>query len=506
MKQIKIGIILNYVSIVLTFVIGLIYTPFLIRTLGQNDYGLYAFVFAIAGYLAILDIGIGNSIVRYISSNTVSGDKEKEKRIIGYFFKLFSYVAVLTLILGILIAFNIEVIVSNNFPNDSLYTLKWMILILTFNFALGFIFNTFASVIQAYEKYIFLKVLNVVRTLAVPIFSTIALFNTQNLVLLTLILFIVNSIVSICYFVYYKRVLRLSLSFEELNKDFKKEIFSYAVIIFIVAIADKMYWQTDQILLGILKSPEDVAIYAVAIQFVNIFMSLSLAISNVFLPRITKIVNAEHYSVTEINILYIKVSKYQTFVMGLAFSGFIILGRDFIELWVGPKYELAYFLVVILMSTFFIDLIQNLGLTVMQAKGKYSFRAYTLIICAVLNVIISVPIIKIYGSIGTAYITAAFILLGNVIILNIYFHSVLKLNMLKYWNEIGRIILIIVLITLVSKIFVINLDINTWIMFFSVSLVYLAIYVVFLFLFYASIAEKKKIISHIKSVNFRIKR
>ena len=81
----------------------------------------------------------------------------------------------------------------------------------------------------------------------------------------------------------------IKLSFDKLNIDFKKEIVAYSAIIFIVAVADKLYWQTDQILLGIIESPNEVAIYAVAIQFINIFMSLSIAINSVFLPRITKL-------------------------------------------------------------------------------------------------------------------------------------------------------------------------------------------------------------------------
>lgn len=493
MNQIKIGIVLNYFSIILTFAIGLVYTPFLIRSLGQSDYGLYAFAFAIAGYLSVLDLGVGNSIVRYISSNSVTGDKEKEKKLIGFFLKMFSYIALLTLIIGMLVVLNINKIVSNSFSLEQVNTLKWMILILTFNFAIGFFFNTFAAVIQAYEKYLFLKVLNIIRTLAVPIISVIALFNNQNLVVLTCIILIVNLGVCISYFFYYKKVLKLELSFRNLDINLKKEILSYSIIIFIVAVADKLYWQTDQILLGILKSPEDVAVYAVAIQFINIFLSLSLAISNVFLPKITKIVSEENYSIINLNELYIKISKYQAFVICLAFSGFIILGRDFIILWVGEEYELAYILVVILMAAFFIDLIQNLGLTVMQAKGKYKFRAYTLIICSVLNILISVPVIKLYGLVGTASITAIFVLIGNVIVLNIYFHRVIHLNMFKYWNEIGKMLVIIAVLVVISKLFLSEINIDTWLELFIFAIMYFICYISVLFFLYLSKVEQRKV-------------
>ena len=498
MKQLKLGIILNYLSIILTFIIGLIYTPFLIRFLGQEDYGIYALAFAIAGYLSLLDLGVGNSIVRFISANMVNGTKENERKIIGFFFKVFTYIGILTLAIGGLIAINTEKMVSSEFSVNQIEELRVMIWILTLNFAIGFVFNTFAAVIQAYERFVFLKICNILRQLLTPLISVVILFYSSSLILLTLTLFIVNTGILIVNFIYYKKYLNLKLSFDKLNIDFKKEIVAYSAIIFIVAVADKLYWQTDQILLGIIESPSEIAIYAVAIQFINIFMSLSIAINSVFLPRITKLVNTENYLV-QLNQLYIKVSKFQTFIVGLAFSGFIIIGKDFIVLWVGESYTTVYVITLILVSTFFLDLIQNLGLTIMQAEGKYKFRAYTLIICSILNVLISIPIIKIYGSIGTAVVTAIFVLIGNVIILNVYFHKVIKLNMKAYWSEIGRFLIVISLITVSGYFSLGNIEVNNWFTLFGIVTIYSILYCLGVFIFYLSKKDRGVIINLIKN-------
>ena len=64
-KERKKGAILSYVSIIVTTIIQLIYTPFLIRKLGQSEYGLYSLVQSIIGYLTVLDLGFGNAIIVY---------------------------------------------------------------------------------------------------------------------------------------------------------------------------------------------------------------------------------------------------------------------------------------------------------------------------------------------------------------------------------------------------------------------------------------------------------
>lgn len=502
MNQIKIGIVLNYVSVAATFVIGLLYTPFLIRTLGQADYGIYALALAIAGYLSLLDLGIGNAIVRYIAQNQAIGTKDKEAKLVGYFFKLFLYIGLATFVIGISVAWNLQHVISSDFTSKQIETLQWMILILTVNFAVGFILNTFSAVLQAYEKFFFLKLANVLRISLTPIISVFYLLFSTNLIVLTLILTVVNCTVLIVSYYYYKKSLKIKMSFERIHKDLKKEILGYSLVIFVVAIADKLYWQTDQILLGILKNPEAVAVFALAIQFVNIFMSLSIAINSVFLPRVTHIVSAENY-VNQLNALFIKVSKFQTFVMGLSLSGFMLIGEIFIELWVGKTFELTYVIVLILMSTFALDLIQNLGLVIMQAEGKYLFRAYTLIICSILNVLISIPIIKLYGSVGTAIITAIFVFIGNVLVLNIYYHKKLQLDMLVYWRKIGKLIVIICAITLLGYSLKELILVEDWSSLFTYIIIYSALYSVVIYFTYLSKSEKQWIITKMKHLKNR---
>ena len=78
-KQRKVGAILSYLSIIATTLIQLLYTPLLIKMLGQSEYGLYSLIYSIIGYLTVLDLGFGNAIVVYTTKYRVQKKYKEEK-------------------------------------------------------------------------------------------------------------------------------------------------------------------------------------------------------------------------------------------------------------------------------------------------------------------------------------------------------------------------------------------------------------------------------------------
>ena len=80
-KQRKIGAVLSYVSIFVSTLVQLLYTPLLIKMMGQGEYGLYSLVSSIIGYLTVLDLGFGNAIVVYTAKYRAQGKTEEEKKV-----------------------------------------------------------------------------------------------------------------------------------------------------------------------------------------------------------------------------------------------------------------------------------------------------------------------------------------------------------------------------------------------------------------------------------------
>ena len=85
MNQLKAGAALNYAVILLNIGVGLGYTPYLLRMLGQSEYGLYSLVASVISYLTLLDLGLGNAVVRYTAKYRAEGKSGNNTNCSGCF-------------------------------------------------------------------------------------------------------------------------------------------------------------------------------------------------------------------------------------------------------------------------------------------------------------------------------------------------------------------------------------------------------------------------------------
>lgn len=62
----------------------------------------------------------------------------------------------------------------------------------------------------------------------------------------------------------------------------------------------------------------------------------------------------------------------------------------------------------------------------------HKFRSILYVIIACFNIGISIPLSNYYGGIGAAIGTAISLIIGNIIIMNIYYHYKVHLNIIKF--------------------------------------------------------------------------
>ena len=177
------------------------------------------------------------------------------------------------------------------------------------------------------------------------------------------------------------------------------------------------------------------------------------------LPKVTKMQEnkASNKNFTDV---FIQTGRIQYIVIALIITGFILFGQVFINWWAGDGYESAYIIACILMIPITIPLIQNIGLSILQAKNLYKYRTLIFLGISVVNVLISIPLTKWYSGLGAAIGTALSLLVGQGIVLNIYYHKKVKLDMVKFWKNIIKmtipIIGVIIFGVLLNKIIVSN--------------------------------------------------
>lgn len=498
-NQRKIGVILSYVSIGINTIIQLLYTPFLIRMLGQNEYGLYSLIYSIIGYLTVLDLGFGNAIIVYTAKYRANKEYDKEKKLHGMFFIIFCIIGIIAALGGLLLYYNIDNLFSDTMTALEISKAKIMMLILSFNLLITFVFNIFNSIISAYENFVFQKIVVILNNLLKPIIMIPLLFLGYKSIALCIVVTLVNLFVMISNFIYCKKKLNIAIKFIGFDKALFKTILGYSIWIFLGIIVDKINWSVDQFVLGAVSGTVAVSIYSVASTLNQVFISLSTAISGVFLPKISKLV-AKNKNTSLLTEEFIKIGRIQYYIIFLMCSGFVLFGKTFINLWAGQGFEETYYVALLLIIPICIPLIQNLGISIMQAKNMHKFRSVLLVGIAIFNIIISIPLAKLYGAIGTAIGTAISLIIGNIIVLNIYYQIRVKIDVITFWKNIIKMTIPFIMPLLITILLIQLININDIISLLLFGTIYVILYCITSYFIVTNKYEKKLINNILKKL------
>lgn len=442
-NQLKAGVVLNYVVIFLNTVVGLLYTPYMLRMMGQSEYGLYSLVASVIAYLTVLDLGFGNAIVRYTAKFRAEKKTEEQYEMFGMFFLLYLVIGIIAFGIGLGLYFNVDTLFGNTMTAVELDRARIMMLLLVANLAFTFPMSIWGSVIQAYEDFVFQKSLNIIRIILNTAVMICLLHFGYKAVAMVVVQTIFNVLTLVVNFIYCRRKLNIHIyfRFKHFHWGFLKEVAIYSFWIFLNAIMDRVYWSTGQFVLGAMVGTAAVAVFAIAIQLEGMYMQFSTAISSVFLPKVTAMV-AKNRSRKDISDLFIRTGRIQYIVLAYILSGFIIFGRQFIELWAGAGYSDAYIISLLFFIPLTVPLIQNLGITILQARNEMKFRSVLYIIIALVSLAMQIVLTRYFGGIGCAMGVSGALVVGQILIMNVYYRRRQDLDIKTFWKEISKMSII----------------------------------------------------------------
>lgn len=455
-NQLKAGVVLNYVVIFLNTVVGLLYTPYMLRMMGQSEYGLYSLVASVIAYLTVLDLGFGNAIVRYTAKFRAEKKTEEQYEMFGMFFLLYLVIGIVAFGIGLGLYFNVDTLFGNTMTAVELGRARIMMLLLVANLAFTFPMSIWSSIIQAYEDFVFQKSLNIIRIILNTVVMICLLHFGYKAVAMVVVQTIFNVLTLVINFIYCRRKLNIHIyfRFKHFHWGFLKEVAIYSFWIFLNAIIDRVYWSTGQFVLGAMVGTAAVAVFAIAIQLEGMYMQFSTAISSVFLPKVTAMV-ATNRSRKEISDLFIRTGRIQYIVLAYILSGFIIFGRQFIELWAGAGYSDAYMISLLFFIPLTVPLIQNLGITILQARNEMKFRSVLYIIIALVSLAMQIVLTRHFGGIGCAMGVSGALVVGQILIMNVYYRRRQDLDIMTFWKEISKMS-IIPIVLIISSMLVIR--------------------------------------------------
>lgn len=436
-KNLKWGIIFSYITMVVGIIVSLTYTPFLLRMLGQQQYGLYNMGQAAVSYLGLTEFGFGNAVVRYAAKYRAEGKEEKTAALYGMFMHIYNFLAAIIFVVGIIICIFSSRFYTVSSGAEGYRQLRIIILIMVVNLTFTFMTTTYSSIITAYERFTFSKITNLLYTVLKPLVMIPLLLWGYKAITLSGVTLVLTVGLNVANIYYVKKVLKVSIDmrFGKIDFGILKEIVNYSFFIFLGTIVAQLNEHADTVILGVISGEVAVATYSVGYQLSSYIQQIPGIVTSVFFPKVTmKITRGA--SLDEMSELMIKVGRIQYYIIFLLCSGFCLFGKEFIFLWAGDKYGAAYWIVLALILSAAIPNMQSMPVLIIQALNKHQFKAITYVLCAVINVILSIPTAIMFGPIGCAVCTGIATIVARGIIINWYYQKKICLNIKKFWQVI----------------------------------------------------------------------
>ena len=323
MNQRKAGTILTYIYIFVSNTISIFYTPYALQIMGQNEYGLFGTASSFISYLSILNFGIGGAYIRFNAKCRAENDREGEKRLNGMFLTVFSILAILVLIGGSVCVLLVGKLVSNTFTELEIVKLRIIMILLIVNLMITFIFNVVTMALQAYEKYIFIRIVTLVVSLVTPVVNIIALNMGGRAIAISAISLSLSILSYLLYFAYARKAIKLQFAFNGFRKDVMLQIFTFSGYLFLNSITDQITGSTDSIILSATKGTAAVAVYTIGANFKSYFQQFSQAVSGCFAPMLNMMV-AKNVEINDLDEVFKRVGRIQFYVISLIFCTLVI--------------------------------------------------------------------------------------------------------------------------------------------------------------------------------------
>ena len=437
--QRKLGSLIGYVYTICQAVISIVYIPILLHGIGDSEYGLYQILSSVIAYFAAMEAPLSASLLRYYSFYKEEGNQKKMENTLAIGRRMFVLFSIAFIIISIPTAFIIKMVYAASLTPNELREALLMFGIMIVNLIINLYGYTYIAAITAFESFVFLKLSSLVTLIVQPILVIWVIRKLPYAFVIVLIATILSFALYWMRRYYAIHKLRVVIKYHEKDRELVFGIVKLSLSVLFVAIADQIFWKTDQLILGAICNTKTVSIYSIGSQINSMFISVACVLGGMTLPMVTRVSTGADAD-QKLSEMFTKIGRYQSYLVFLILTGVILFGREFIIILSGPEYLDTYYVALLLMIPYSVDLIQTCAGSILQVKDKYYLRSIILFIVAVINIALTLLFTRKYGMIGAAMATTISIIVSNVL-LNIFYQKLIKLDITLFWKKNIPIIL-----------------------------------------------------------------
>nr|SFZ89082.1 O-antigen flippase Wzx [Loigolactobacillus rennini] len=476
-KQRKVGAALSYLNIIAKNLVNFMYVPFLLRFVGQADYGLFQMTNSVMTSLTLLSMGFSSAYVRFYMVYKVKKNSQQGiEKLNALYLIIFVVISILALLVGTILILNVKALFSRSLTVSQLNLTRHLMIIMVLNISLAFISSVFDANITVNQQFIFQQTRQLMQTFLVPIICVPLILMGIGIISIVLTQLVVTFSFLIININHCLRKLHMRFNFHQLPFSLLKKLALFSFFIFLNQIVDLVNNNMPNFILGMFQGAKMVATFAIAVQVKNMFYMLSSSLSNVFIPRVNELVSSGQDK-NVLTDLMIKVGRIQMTLLLFVMGGFIVVGQYFIRIWAGSANAEAYLLIILMTLPVIVPLSQNVGIEIQKAMNKHIFRSVFYIIFAGINIIITIIGAINFGLIGASMGYVISILCANGVAMNWYYHARMGLNMKRYWRQTLGVTAPFVSVTSLLLLVEQFIVVNSLSKFFIIGIIYVFLYV-----------------------------
>jgi O-antigen/teichoic acid export membrane protein len=421
----------TWLSLVANVIVSIILTPLILHHLGDEQYGLWALVFSVAGYYNIFDFGLRSAVMRYVSRFYATRDYDRLTRYVNTILFLLNCLAVLVLVVTVVISFYANSIFRIS-PGLHM-TARVLFLMVGCIFALQFPGDVFLGILGGIQEFWWQDLIGVIAGVLRLVLIMFVLYHGLGLLSISLIAagLSLASYVSYTLIAYRRLPLRFFPKFSDLAT--LKEILGYSATAFSSTVAGGFTSTAGNTIIGMFLSAAAITPFAIAMKFIQYTNRIIQSLSQIFTPM------SSHFEATgelgRLRRVFIVGNRACAFLAFPACVGILFLGRSAIEVWVGAKYGWCYGLLIILLIPHVIQFAQLASPKLLYGIARHSILGKARLIEAAANILLSIILLHYYGIWGVALGTAIPKFCASVFFLPAHLCHMLKVSIRSFLWE-----------------------------------------------------------------------
>ena len=407
----------RYLAIIAETAAGMVMLPFNLNHLGPSAYGLWVLLGSITIQFSILDLGYGGALVKFMAQYRAHRDARALNEIASTLFFVFAAIGLLAYGLAVIVAFNLDHVFRLS-PEQAEIG-KWILLIIAIHICLNFPFSVYGGVISGFQRYDQNNMVAIVSTTAIAVVNFIVLKAGYGLVTLVAA---TTAVRIIAYFVYRRNAYRI---FPELSiqpglfcRSRLKEVTGFSIYSSLIDWANKLNYQLDTVVIGAFIGSGAVAMWAPAERIISGVQRLTNQLNGVLFPTIVDSdATRQRERLQQILLQGTRLSLVMVFPITAAL---ILLAEPLVHAWLGNKAASmagTIPIIQILAIAVAIRVGNATGTTVLKGAGQHRMLAFVNIATGLVNLALSIVLIRPFGLEGVAYGTLIPIAVSAIFIL-----------------------------------------------------------------------------------------